>query len=225
MNYHIDNVLILDSFQKDCECPICEIEKELDALATDSFLNEAVMIDEYRDLVNRFGFCGSHFTKLFKGTNKLGTALQTSTRLKHVRTNLGVVKNGKQAKKLAETLHNLGSTCAICDIINNTITRYAETIASLFHKDEGFKKTFLNSKGFCAKHYEILLNTSDKAKTSEKEYLTSLSELQIAQFERLQKELDWFCDKFDYRNKDKPFGTSSDALKRTILKLKQDSEI
>lgn len=225
MNYHIDNVLILDNFQKDCECPMCEIEKELDILATDSFLNEAVMIDEYRDLVNKFGFCDKHFSKLFKGTNKLGTALQSSTRLKFVRSNLKVIKNSKQAKILAQSLHFINNSCAICDIIENTMNRYAETIASLYHKDESFKKHFLNGKGFCMKHYEMLLKNSGKAKSSEKEYLTSLSTLQMEQLERLQKELDWFCDKFDYRNKDKPFGTSSDALKRTILKLRQDSEI
>ena len=39
-------------------------------------------------------------------------------------------------------------------------------------------------------------------------------------YQRLQEEVTWFTDKFDYRNKDKPWGNSQDAVERAINKLR-----
>ncbi len=36
--------------------------------------------------------------------------------------------------------------------------------------------------------------------------------------QRLSEDLDWFCDKFDYRNKDADWRTSKDALPRGMQK-------
>ena len=36
--------------------------------------------------------------------------------------------------------------------------------------------------------------------------------------QRLSDDLDWFCDKFDYRNKDADWRTSKDALPRGLQK-------
>ena len=36
--------------------------------------------------------------------------------------------------------------------------------------------------------------------------------------QRLSDDLDWFCDKFDYRNKDADWRTSKDALPRGMQK-------
>ena len=38
--------------------------------------------------------------------------------------------------------------------------------------------------------------------------------------DRLAQELEWFTLKFDYRNADKPWGTSRDAPERAINKLR-----
>ena len=35
---------------------------------------------------------------------------------------------------------------------------------------------------------------------------------------RVRDELDWFIDKFDYVNADKPWNNSQDALPRSIIK-------
>ena len=39
-------------------------------------------------------------------------------------------------------------------------------------------------------------------------------------FERLEGEIEWFTKKFDYRNSDKPWGNSRDAVKRSVNKLR-----
>jgi hypothetical protein len=36
--------------------------------------------------------------------------------------------------------------------------------------------------------------------------------------ERLQKEVSWFVEKNDYRNKDKDWGTSADSIQRGMQK-------
>ena len=43
----------------------------------------------------------------------------------------------------------------------------------------------------------------------------------IENFARLEKEIEWFTLKFDYRNEDKPWGNSRDAVKRSINKLRE----
>lgn len=38
-------------------------------------------------------------------------------------------------------------------------------------------------------------------------------------YQRLQEEVTWFTDKFDYRNKDKDWGNSKDSIQRCMQKL------
>lgn len=36
----------------------------------------------------------------------------------------------------------------------------------------------------------------------------------------MEKDIEWFTLKFDYRNQDKPWGDSKDAVERTVNKLR-----
>ena len=47
----------------------------------------------------------------------------------------------------------------------------------------------------------------------------TLTDIELKNFERLEGELEWFTAKFDYRNQDKPWGNSRDAVKRSVNKL------
>ena len=38
-------------------------------------------------------------------------------------------------------------------------------------------------------------------------------------YQRLQEEVTWFTDKFDYRNKDKDWGNSKDSIQRCMQKF------
>lgn len=53
----------------------------------------------------------------------------------------------------------------------------------------------------------------------QKEFLDDIIPIQVENLERLDEELLWFTQKFDYRNQDKPWGDSKDALPRAIQKL------
>ena len=65
-------------------------------------------------------------------------------------------------------------------------------------------------------YLSILLMESSKkhlsSSTTGMILLSVLFRIQDRNMNRLQQEVEWFTKKFDYRNNDKPWGTSKDAL-------------
>ena len=57
MSYNISTMYIWRHFNNECECPMCKIKQIVERDEADSHLNEAVMEDAERELVNKFGFC------------------------------------------------------------------------------------------------------------------------------------------------------------------------
>ena len=49
-------------------------------------------------------------------------------------------------------------------------------------------------------------------------FLDDLNKLTINNLKRVDADLDWFIDKFDYRYKNEPWKNSKDAVERTITK-------
>ena len=222
MNYHISTGLILQEFNNKSECPFCSIKKIVESQLVDQFLNEAVMVDNYRQHVNEKGFCRNHTEMLFSRSNKLGLALQHSTRLKTLASKIEITDNLKSAKKQGEFFKHSASTCIICDIAELSMVRYYKTVAEMYYNEPEFKKMLLSTNGFCFKHYGELLTYSNYAKSSTKSYIKELTTLEKKNTERIIDELIWFCDKHDYRNQDKPWNNSKDVLPRSIIKLHGD---
>lgn len=220
MNYHISTGLILQNFNPKSECPLCEIRQIVERNTVDQFLNEAVMIDSARDKANKKGFCAHHYDMMINRQNKLGVALQTMTRLDKTLMNIiEPPKNYKTAVKQAEELKKCLSTCLICDLIDDNMERYYKTVAQMYYNEPSFRDILLSTKGFCLNDYIGLLRHANEAKSKADEYVKTLGELQVKNMERMQKELQWFCDKHDYRNRDLPIGTSADILQRIRVKL------
>ena len=111
-------------------------------------------------------------------------------------------------------------SCYICSINRDNFQRYLETFFDMYRKDAEFQKAFREGKGFCLPHFGKLvdaaeLTLSDKEKP---EFYQILFPLMQQNMERMYNDLDWFCDKFDYRNKDADWKTSKDAIPRGIQK-------
>ena len=71
-------------------------------------------------------------------------------------------------------------------------------------------------------HFLMLVQESENC-LKEKEvaqFLPVLYDMQVKNLERLQSEVEWFAQKFDYNNQDAPWGDSRDAVPRCIEKLK-----
>lgn len=219
MAYHIDTGLIHEKFKVDCECPLCEIQKVVEEQFLYEFLNDAVMEDNTRIKVGKKGFCARHFDMLFARQNKLSVALQIGTRVDNVKNLINDKKSVGSANKQADAILNAQKTCVICDLVEESMTKYYKTIAQMFERERDFFKTLIKSKGFCLNHYAQLLKYSRSAGFIAKEYVSILGGVQSRNMERLQQDLKKFCDKHDYRNALEPLGNAETALPRMREKL------
>ena len=70
-------------------------------------------------------------------------------------------------------------------------------------------------------HFGDLMEQAETELSGEQltQFVSDMDRVMEENLTRIQEELDWFVDKFDYRNKDADWGNSRDALQRTMQKL------
>ena len=200
-------------------CPLCEIQAIVESHILEQYLNEAVMERETRYAVNAKGFCSKHFDMLFARQSKLGLALQCVTRMNVLKEELKVPENAGNARKYGKKILASAKTCVICDAVDEHMQRYFKTVAELYLAEEDFRELLVLTKGFCLSHYAGLLMNARYAGLKTKEYLKALATVESGNFERVQKDLQWFCDKHDFKNAGQDLGTGKDALPRTRVKI------
>lgn len=111
--------------------------------------------------------------------------------------------------------------CSICNKLSYTMDRYIDVFFYLYVREKDFKKKFEECQGFCIPHLILLMENAKQhlSSSQQEEFFTTLFKIQTENMNRLQQEVEWFTKKFDYRNNDKPWGTSKDALIRGIKKV------
>ena len=244
MKQHIDTAPIWESYRTDCECPICLLSAKVEAQNVDYFLGESVMEPSQRIEVNQKGFCPRHFKQMYDVGNRLGLALMTHTYLKQ--TLEGIRKNAQEAQNAAaaeagknvfqrlggkkggaledsaEAFRKLSHTCVLCERVEESMERYIYTVLYMYKHEAEFPKLFAESKGMCLEHFSEALKMAPKHLSGEslKRFVDTLCEIEVKNMERIEGEIAWFTQKFDYRNQDKPWGNSKDAVKRGINKLR-----
>ena len=246
MQYHIDTIPVWDAIKLNGECPLCALRRKNELMDVDRFLGASVMEPDTRILVNQKGFCGHHLSILFDQKNRLGLALMLHTHMKEASKTIQNALSkanevGKQSgntlfkrllkgsaapetplQEAAGSLNQTASTCVLCDSINEHMKRYLYTTLYLWERDKDFRKAFSESKGVCIPHAAQLLSMAED-NLPQKEldaFIKTLSALVNDSLDRITKELEWFTLKFDYRNQDKPWGTSKDAIERASNKLR-----
>lgn len=235
----IYTIPVNEAYEIDCECPLCYLEKKLEREALDYTLGAAMMEPDFRENSNAKGFCNHHFAMLFDMPNKLPLALLLDTHLEEIRKKLDTLaKSAKSLEKskgglfkktgssdfaasLSDKLKDISDGCIVCDKINHTMERYADVLLYLWSKDDVFKEKFNQSKGLCLKHTKLLCDTAPKSlgDTDAAHFLSSMFVKQQSELERVQEDIHKFTLKFDYRNKDMPWGTAQDAPIRTTEKI------
>ena len=244
MKQHIDTAPIWESYREDCECPLCLLNAKAEASGVDYFLGESVMEPSQRIEVNKKGFCGRHFKMMYDAGNRLGLALLTQTYMretvKSLRDNAkraraaaaeeagkSILKRigGKKGSAFGEItgeLTAMDGQCLMCRQLRENMDRYIYTLLYMYRHEAEFPKLFAESKGMCLKHYAEVLEAAPKHLSGETltNFVDALTEIELKSFERLEEEIDWFTQKFDYRNQDKPWGNSRDAVKRSVNKLR-----
>lgn len=234
LTYHIDNIEVIDAFREDCECPICLIDKRLEEQYADAYLGNAAMVPERRIEVNKKGFCPHHLALMYNKGPRLPLALQLHTYLqasnKRLQATLSAAKPKpagglfKKAtpeeptfqKKLEQERHS----CVICERMQSNRERYYVVLLDLWAKEPAFRELLAAGKGFCLPHFAALLAEAPRRlKTDCERFSKTIIENQLRAMKRLEDELLWFTQKFDYQHKDAPWGTSQDVLPRLLEKL------
>jgi hypothetical protein len=113
------------------------------------------------------------------------------------------------------------STCYICDRLEETMDRSYSTFFSML-KEEEFRQSVENCKGFCMEHFAQLLESA-QLKLPDKHsdwFYATVPELMHKHMVRVKEDLDWFAAKFDYRNAGADWKNSKDAVQRSMQKLR-----
>lgn len=220
-----------DAFEADCECPICFMHRQLEQNAIEYTMGPSYMEDDNRAMTDKLGFCSHHIKILYADKNKLGLALMLKTHTDKTIKELKTLSDNKplpsgglfkkaSASTVGEYIKNLESSCFICERIKQTFNRYIDTIFHLWKKDSSFMDKFKNCKGFCTYHYGILYDSAGTrlSKETYNLFLETLNKVYFDNMERVNGDIGWFIDKFDYRFKNEPWKNSKDALPRGIIK-------
>lgn len=236
MQYHLDTIPVWEAMELDSCCPLCALYQKCEETEIDRSLGGSVMEPDTRIRVNETGICDKHHQQLFMMQNRLGHALLADSHSKELLKKLdGLEKllpdgkrrglfggKGEGVEALTEAMANLSNTCVICEDIDSHMKRYLYTFLHLWKTDTAFRKRWEGSKGVCLPHAAELLRHAQKHLNAANQLAFSQSLLALVKSNLAQdeKDLEWFTLKFDYRNHDKPWGNSRNALERTINRLR-----
>ena len=240
MEENISTIPLMNAFGAGDECPFCFLEREAEQHAISFILGSAYMEDDIRAKTDDVGFCRHHFKMMYDYGNRLGSALILSTHLKKLnrelsdelehftpeRTNLlrrlkrADVSPSETKTPLGAWIRKKQSSCYVCDHFRDIYNRYLDTFFDLYRKNDEFRALVDNGKGFCLPHFGDLIETAEDKLSDEmkQDFYPRIFSLMQQNMERVQKEVSWFVEKNDYRNKDKPWGTSADSIPRGIQK-------
>lgn len=232
MKEQLYTIPVTDAFQSDCECPLCSMKHTLERNAIEYTLGPSYMEDDNRAMTDEQGFCEKHIQDLYLEKNRLGLALILSTHMSKTTKDLkslaentpisgkSLLKKKGDGSALLQYVNKLSTNCFICNRTKQTFERYIDTIFHLYKKDSSFSDNIKNCKGFCTYHYALLFDRASEflPKEQAEQFINDINQVYYANMERMQEDIEWFINKFDYRYQDEPWKNAKDALPRTILK-------
>lgn len=230
-----------DAINEHDECPFCFIERKLEHDMIDFVIGNtsSYMESDIRAQTDEAGFCREHMKKMFDYGNTLGNSLILKTHYQKLRKEMkqqfDSFQPGKSSflkrikSKPSEEKGAIGAwtaskdcSCYVCKGLEDTFQRYLSTFFAMYAKDEEFRNKIKNSKGFCLHHFGILCDAADHYLNDKQkaEFFPMIFSLMEENMARVEEDLTWLIDKFDYRNKDAEWKNSKDALQRSMQKLR-----
>ncbi len=237
MKEQIDTIPVNEAYESGDECPFCWLERQVEqkAIRYTAGPGASYMEPDVRGATDSQGFCRGHFKKLYDYGNSLGNALMMQSYMIGMRKELDAqldnlelpAKKGLFSKKpegnlpILQWLQQKNSSCFLCGKIAYNMRRYYATFFHLI-KEQEFRAKVETSKGLCMHHFEKLLEMSGEyLPNGQREwFFETVGNLMRDNLARMQEDLDWFVDKFDYRNATADWKNSKDAVSRTMQKLK-----
>lgn len=245
MKEKLYTIELTDALKAEEECPFCYLERKLLQDAIEFVLGSSYMESDIRDETDRMGFCRPHTKMMFDYGNSLGNAWIFKTRLEYLRKKLEKQKKGfvpekaglfarmKKTQQRGETPGNWireeEGHCYICSRVKVTYDRMMDTFVHMAAHDQpsadgrigDFFSMVEKSKGFCIHHFADLSDICDK-KLGDKDkelWFPMLFDLMEKNLSRMQEDINWLIEKYDYRNADADWKQSRDALARTMQKI------
>lgn len=230
---------LMEAFEEGEECAFCSIERKLENDALDYILGggAAYMQVDIREVTDKIGFCRDHFKKMFQYGNSLGNAIMLSSYYNRVNTLLSKKMNSPLAKKtklfkrktdkdepeelsISSWIRDREEECQICGRFKETYARYLDTFFMML-KDEDFYKVVMQSKGFCLHHYADIMDGIERHLSGRlrEDAHKDINKIMKENMDRVEGDLKWFIEKFDYRNRDADWKNSRDALQRAMQKI------
>lgn len=214
---------------KSAGCPMCSIERMLEANELDIILGAAMMEPDIRIKTNRLGFCGHHFDMMFEMKNRLGLALMLESHLDEWREKLkpaGIKGIGVSPDKRARMMEEMGESCYVCERARFHFEKMNETAVILWDTEEEFRKKFASQPYICTEHYATLVNYAKKRLSKKRfaEFGEAIDEVTFRYYDKLREDVRWFIKKFDYRYDEEPWGDAKDAVERAIKFLSRERE-
>lgn len=247
MKYHIDTIPVWDAMKRDGECLLCALERKTELDEAERYLGASVMEPDIRVQVNAKGFCRRHHGMLYGMSNRLGHALMLESHMIETRERTakaikklegaadalkgsglagkfsGKSKNAEATiREQAAELLDMAGSCLMCDTIEENMMRYLHTFFHLYQNDSDFRSRFASGKGLCLPHTGRLLEAAPAELGAKElgEFVSTVARLQTENLDRIQEDISWFIKKFDYRYEKESWGTSKDAVERTVNKLR-----
>jgi len=230
-----------DAYSDPEGCPICRLRAKAENDYLEYYLGPSLMEPDTRKITNKTGFCPEHMGKLNQSvTNRLGLGLMMHTHLMDfyeditpdldacVPAKAGLIKGRSSDYKAkliaaADKIDSRTAMCPICDKLNNAMKHYIEVICWMYSHDDGFKEKFSNVSCHCLPHLSLLLRQASKLSQNEAaDFVRALSDGTRGSFVSLIDDVEYFTLKFDYRNNDKPWGTSKNSIQRSMRFLSSD---
>lgn len=237
MQYHLDTIPVWEAMELESDCPMCALYQKCEDSEIERSLGGSVMEPDARIRVNERGICDKHHQKLFQMQNRLGHALLVDSHTKELLKKTeklskllppedgrrGLFGGGKGGlEPLISALDEMNAACVVCEDITSHMERYYYTFLHLWKKDSAFREKWEKSRGVCLPHASALLRRAQKHLNAadQRAFAQGLLALVQANLQQDEKDLEWFTLKFDYRNQDKPWGNSRNALERTINRIR-----
>lgn len=206
-------------------CPICQLRKRLETNELDIIMGASMMEPDIRIQTNEQGFCGRHFDMMLAKGNRLSLALMLESHLAEVRsmTEPGGLFGSKTAA-ISDKLEKLEESCYVCKRIEHSLGKMLENTVYLWESEREFREKLDAQPYFCLPHFRRLLSTGKAVLNKKKlpEFQVALAKVVNRYFDELNKDVSWFCKKFDYRYENEPWGNAKDAPERAIAFVSSD---
>lgn len=243
MKEKLYTIELTDAVKSGDECLFCWLERKLEQEMLEFVLGASYMEDDIRGETSKKGFCRHHTKMMFDYGNNLGNAWILKSRLEYLNQELkrqmdhyvpgkgpGLFGKLRKAEKAvqesassgAETwLRSEESHCYVCGRMEMVYGRMLDTFVYMLRNDPDFCRLLMGSKGFCLHHFaDVLRVCEEKLKPQEKEkWIPELGTLMERNLHRVQEDIDWLIEKYDYRNRDADWRQSQDAVQRTMQKI------